>query len=283
MRRMLLRLFAKITTICRLIVLVDADDWNSALVVLQLLSTFGPSPGVPMLKDFELHRGVFEDENRSPSPWPERIPCQFLGGAIAPSLEHLLLNGISIDWSSSVIRNLTSLDLRRIPESHSPDSSRFREVLMDCPRLHRLSLNGASPRFDGQSSRPVALLHLSILVVADFSCQNAMFLFSQISAPNVNDLTLMNLCGEDYLSVFCQITPAFPKVRLLTTYSIEFDVSPVGLGSMTRWLDSMPLLAYLKVANVANPFFGLFFRLDLEILFPRVWHLSIVNRWTHAF
>ncbi|KAJ7782134.1 hypothetical protein B0H14DRAFT_3507301 [Mycena olivaceomarginata] len=29
---------------------------------------------------------------------------------------------------------------------------------------------------------------------------------------------------------------------------------------MTRWLDSMPLLAYLRVANCANEFFGAFFR-----------------------
>ena len=72
----------------------------------------------------------------------------------------------------------------------------------------------------------------------------------------------MNLCGEDYLPVFLQITPAFPKVRLLTTYSIQFDVSLVGLEAMRRWLDSMPLLEYLRVANVTSYFFGLFFRPD---------------------
>ncbi|KAF7377685.1 F-box domain-containing protein [Mycena sanguinolenta] len=263
MRKFLLRLFAKLKTIRTLVVVVE--DWKSGLVVLELLSTFGPSSGVPMLQRLEIHWGL-KDENRSSLLWADVIPHQFLGGAVAPSLEHLSLDSVPIDWSSSVIGNLTTLDLGRFPESHSPDAARFHEVLMNCPRLHKLSMDGGGPRFDGQSSKPVALPHLRILVVAEHSCQNAMLLFSQILAPNVNDLTLMNLCGEDFLPMFLQITAAFPKVRLMTTYSIEFDVGPVGLESMTRWLDSMPLLEYLRVGNVSNYFLGAFFRLgDLEI------------------
>ncbi|KAF7347704.1 F-box domain-containing protein [Mycena venus] len=260
MRQMLLRLFTKLATIRMLIIVVD--DWKSALVVLELLGTFGPSSGVPMLQRFELHRGGMKNEDRKSLAWPNIISQPFIGGVTVPSLAYLSLNGVPIDWSRSVLENLTTFDIRRLPASHSPDAARFREVLMNCPRLQKLSMDGAGPRFeeDAEGFVPVELPHLRTLVVADFSRQYSMFLFSQFSAPNVNDLTLMNLCGDDYLPLFLQLTGAFPKVRLLTAYSIQFEVSPHGLASMTRWLDSMPLLAYLRVANVATQFFGIFFR-----------------------
>ncbi|KAJ6481634.1 hypothetical protein C8R45DRAFT_1150469 [Mycena sanguinolenta] len=237
-REILLRLFTKLATIRMLILVVD--DWKSALDVLELLATFAPSTGVPMFRRFELHRGGLKNERRDLISWPKNMVFRpFLGGAVASSLVYLSLNGVSIDWSTSILANLTTLDIRRLPRSDFLDASRFREVLMNCPRLHKLSLDGAGPKFEEQSSKPVKLPHLRVLVVADHSCQNAMFLFLQISAPDVNDLTLMNLCGEDYLPLFLQITPAFPKVRLLMTYSIQFDVSPVGLEAMRRWLDSI--------------------------------------------
>ncbi|KAJ7161423.1 hypothetical protein C8R43DRAFT_334660 [Mycena crocata] len=260
MRQMLVRLFTKLSTIRMLIIVVD--DWKSALVVLEMLRACGPS-GVPMLQRFELHRGGLKNEDRQSLAWPNVIPLPFLGGAVAPSLAYLSLNGVPIDWSGSVLENLTTFDIRRLPSTHSPDAARFREILINCPRLQKLSMDGAGPRFDEEDMEPIIpinLPHLRTLVVADFTRQYALFLFSQFSAPNVNDLTLMNLCGDDYLPLFLQLTSAFPKVRLLTAYSIQFQSSVVGLTSMTRWLDSMPLLTYLRVANVANQFFGTFFR-----------------------
>ncbi|KAF7340144.1 F-box domain-containing protein [Mycena venus] len=260
MRKMLLRLFTKLAAIRMLIIVVE--DWKSALVVLELLGTFGPSSGVPMLQRFELHRGGLKDQARRSLVWPDIISQPFIGGMRVPSLEYLALNGVPIDWSRSVLENLTTFDIRRIPASYSPDAARFREVLTNCPRLQKLSMDGAGPRFeeDAEGFVPVELPHLRTLVVADFSPQYSMFLFSQFSAPNVNDLTLMNLCGDNYLPLFLQLTGTFPKVRLLTTYSVQFEMTPHGLASMTRWLDSMPLLTYLRIANVATHFFATFFR-----------------------
>ncbi|KAF8216107.1 hypothetical protein K438DRAFT_1800079 [Mycena galopus ATCC 62051] len=249
MRQMLLRLFTKLSTIRMLIVVVD--DWKSALVVLELLGTLGSSCGVPMLQRFELHRGGLKNEDRNALRWPKVIGEPFIGGLAAPSLSYLSLNGVPIDWSRSVLENLTTFDIRRLPATHSPDAARFREILANCPRLSKLSMDGAGPRFEtsAEPTTPVKLPYLRTLIVADFSRQYAQFLFSQFSAPNVNDLTLMNLCGDDYLPF--QITDA---------YSIQFDAASSGMAAMTRWLDSMPLLTYLRLANVANQFFGVFFR-----------------------
>ncbi|KAJ6466944.1 hypothetical protein C8R45DRAFT_1106363 [Mycena sanguinolenta] len=261
LRQILLRLFAKLPTIRTLVLAVG--DWKNPLVALELFNVFARSSGVPMLHGLSLHLGGFyglEADGKRSLPWSEMTPHQFLGGVIAPSLVHLTLDGMPIDWSSSVIGNLTTLELRNLPESHSPDATRFRDILMNCPGLHKLLMKGAGPRFDERSSKPVTLPHLRSLTVSDLSCQKAMFLFSQILAPNVNDLVLMHFCDDDYLPVFIQITSSFPEVRSLTMYSIDFDYNLVTAEAMIRWLDSMPLLAYLKVADVPNPFFGLFFR-----------------------
>jgi hypothetical protein len=277
MRQMLLRLFTKLATIRMLIIVVD--DWKSALVVLELLGAYGAS-GVPMLQRFELHRGGLKNEDRKSLTWPTIIPQPFLGGATAPFLKYLSLNGVPIDWNGSVLENLTTFDIRRLPSSHSPDPHRFREVLRNCPRLQKLSMDGAGPKFDDQDMEevdPVELPHLRTLVIADFTLKYAMFLFTQFSAPNVNDLTLMNLCGADYIPLFLQLTSAFPKVRLLTAYSIQFDASLAGMSSMTRWLDSMPLLTYLRVANVATQFFGTFFRQVVSGSNPVAPRLEVVD------
>ncbi|KAJ7361537.1 hypothetical protein DFH08DRAFT_377136 [Mycena albidolilacea] len=279
MRPMLLRLFTKLATIRTLIIVVD--DWKSALSALELLSTLGPSCGVPLLQRFEVHRGGLRNEDRTTLVWPNLISQPFIGGIIPPSLAYLSLNGIPIDWGRSVVQNLTTFDIRRLPASHSPTAARFREILTSCPRLQKLSMDGAGPIFEDQNTDsefivPVKLPHLRTLIVADFALEYVMFLFSQFSAPDVNDLTLMNLCGDNYLPLFLQLTSAFTKVRLLTCYSIQFDVRPPGLVSMTCWLDSMPLLTYLRVANVANQFFRLFFR-PTDIKTPVCPHLIYMD------
>ncbi|KAJ7897056.1 hypothetical protein B0H14DRAFT_2676779, partial [Mycena olivaceomarginata] len=267
MRPMLLRLFTKLATIRMLIIVVD--DWKSALSVLELLGTLGPSCGVPLLQRFEVHRGGLRNEDSKTIVWPNLI-----------SQTYLSLNGVPIDWGRSVFQNLTTFDIRRLPASHSPTAARFREILASCPRLQKLSMDGAGPIFEDQNRDsefivPVNLPHLRTLIVADFAVEYVMFLFSQFSAPDVNDLTLMNLCGDDYLRLFLQLTSAFTKIRLLTCYSIQFDVSPLGLASMTRWLDSMPLLTYLRVGNVANQFFDIFRPTDIKT--PVCPHLVVVD------
>ncbi|KAJ7293731.1 hypothetical protein C8J57DRAFT_1269797 [Mycena rebaudengoi] len=262
MRRLCERLFQKIATIRMLIIVVD--EWASALVVLDMLRVAAQA-GLPMLQRFELHRGGLKKEDMTTFSWPDVVTYPFLGGVVAPSLAYLSLNGVAVDWSRSVFQNLTTFDIRRLPFTHSPSAARFREILASCPGLQKLSMDGAGPQYEEQDPSqivPVELPHLRTLVIADFTRQYSMFLFAQFSAPNVNDLTLMNLCGDNYLPLFIQLTSAFPKVQLLTTYSIQFEVSPYGSATMTRWLDSMPLLSYLRVANVASSFFGTFFRTD---------------------
>ncbi|KAJ7897049.1 hypothetical protein B0H14DRAFT_2676751, partial [Mycena olivaceomarginata] len=182
-----------------------------ALSVLELLGILGPPCGVPLLQ------ALRETRKRKTVVWPNLISQPFIGGIVPPSLDYLSLNGVTHRLGKVCCpepHHIRPSDVS--PASHSPTAARFREILASCPRLQKLSLDGAGPIFEDQSTVPVDL----------------------------------PIC----------LTSVFTKIRLLTCYSIQFDVSPLGLASMTRWLDSMPLLTYLRVANVANQFFGIFFR-----------------------
>ena len=99
MRQMLLHLFAKISTIRFLIIVVD--DWEGALIVLELLAKFR-STGVPMLQ-----QGGDVDRRSA-----DVIPEAFFSGGVAPCLQCLTLSG---KWSGSVLENLTTFDIRRLP------------------------------------------------------------------------------------------------------------------------------------------------------------------------
>ncbi|KAJ7070885.1 hypothetical protein C8F01DRAFT_1362705 [Mycena amicta] len=256
LRKILGCIFEKRQTIRMLIVTVD--DWESALIVLELLALYGPH-GLPMLQRFELHRGGLKNEDRKSLAWPPMVPQPFLGGAKAPLLSYISLNGVPIDWRGSILENLTTFDMRRLPSTYMPDLARFQEILTNCPRLIKLSLDGAGPR---------------TLVVADFTRAYAIFLFSVFTARNVNDLTLMNLCGDDYSPLFQLMTGMFPRVQLLTAYSLQYE--PHGPPIMVRWLDAMPMLAYMRVANLAPYFYGLFFR-DGDLQNPVAPHLQVLD------
>ncbi|KAF7307054.1 F-box domain-containing protein [Mycena indigotica] len=237
--------------------ILTLDDWPTAMTIMDLLAKYGPS-GLPALERFAIHRGGLKDEQLS---WPQLEPKPFLGGAHAPRLTYLVLNGVPVVWKGSILENLTTFDIRRLPSTYMPDLSRFRQILSSCPRLDRLLLDGAGPRsaeLPQLPASPVDLPLLRTLVLADFTRPYATFILSLFTARNVIDLTLMNFCGEDYSSVFTLMTGMFPHVRLLTAYSLEFH--SYFRPAMVRWMDSMPRLAYLRTANQSSHFYGLFFR-----------------------
>ncbi|KAJ7465175.1 hypothetical protein FB451DRAFT_1262857 [Mycena latifolia] len=275
-RQILSRIFTKLTSIRMLI--ITTEDWGVALAVIELAKAGGPN-GMPLLERFEIHRGGRRQTHTFPPAMVQAFP-------VAPALTYLALNSVPIDWSRSVLENLTTFDIRCLPPALSPDLPRFREILRKCPRLEKLSLDGAGPQFEEPGTDdlpPVQLPHLHTLNIGDFKCRYAMFLFSQFSAPNVNYLSFLNLCGEDFLPLILQITAQFPKVRLLSTYSLQFDTSPLGVATMTKWLDSMPLLAYLQVANVPALFWAAFFRVgppSTGLIAPNLTAVSVtaVNR-----
>ncbi|KAJ8523306.1 hypothetical protein ONZ45_g180 [Pleurotus djamor] len=243
-------------------IVVTVNNWPPALVVLDRVSEYCQQRSMPLLERFELHR------SGSPYVWigagyepdKHRIPMTLFGGVQLPSVEHVTINGIHIDWNLSPLSNLTRLDIRRIPLELSPSLDRFREILRLCPRLSKLSLDGAGPSWKPISpdDEPVVLPNLSHLVVGDYSLQYALYVLQQFKAPNIRELSLMNLVGEDYAPFYSMITGSFPEVRVLTLFNIECTGTSSCSLAMIKWLMSMPKLGFLRIAGLRQHVINLF-------------------------
>ncbi|KAH7916440.1 hypothetical protein BJ138DRAFT_1052779 [Hygrophoropsis aurantiaca] len=245
------KVFVKLSQIRMLVVIVD--NWPPALVVLHKLQEAGRA-GIPINMDrFEIHRSGRPYVWIGPGYMPDshRNPTVLFGGRIT-SLNYLCLNGIHIDWNNSPVRNLTNLDLRRMPLDVSPTLARFQEILRNCPMLFKLALDGAGPAPEEKQPGhiPVDLLHLKILVLGDFSLMYALYVLMQLNAPNVRDFTVMNMTGEDYTPLLSALTSRFKEVRLLTIYTVELGITPQAKRVLVRWLNSMPNISYLRIAAV---------------------------------
>jgi len=251
MEELIDKIFVKVSQI-RMLVLV-VDNWPPALVVLHKLHEAAEAGNVINMERLEIHRmgqpfvwlgSGFELKGR-------RSPVVLFGGQ-TQSLKYLCLSGVHIDWNMTPLSNLSTLDLRKIAMNVAPTLERFREVLLACPRLHKLSLDGAGPqpvpkRLDHE---PVDLPHLKVLVIGDFSMIYSCYVLSQFKACNVRDLTLMNLIGEDYAPMIIGITGRFKQLRLLTLYTVKIDPTEMSKKAMVRFLYAMPYLSYLRVASM---------------------------------
>lgn len=264
MNTLLTKLFTKISNIRILIIVVE--DWEPVLVVLDKLRSASRS-GVPLaIERFELHRTgspyIQLGEGYQPSSY--LLPIPLFGAAQTTFLRYVSLNGVHVDWRHSSLANLTTLDLRRIPLERSPGTIEFRDLLRNSPRLHKLCMDGAGPQWKQEQDvgelEAIELLELRIFIMSDFSLHYASYVLSHILAPNVRDLTLMNFVGEDYTPIVAQITSRFAEVRILTVYSVELLDSAQTTWTLVKWLESMPLLTYLRIAQVKQVFLDAFLR-----------------------
>ncbi|KAK7465413.1 hypothetical protein VKT23_005391 [Stygiomarasmius scandens] len=253
------RLTPVVSNIRMLIVLFT--EWNSILSILRWLDRWGPR--VPLaMERLEIHR------LGSPYQWPSHnwMPSMhtvslypLFGGKYIPSLTYITLNALHVDWDNTSFENLTTLDIRRIPLELCPTMTRFREMLASCPKLDKLSIDGAGPS-DRPNARhdkePILLSSLRTLVLANFTVQFLHSIITHIAAPNVRDLTLMNFVTVDYTPFYAYITNKFPQVRLLTLYTVQCKAE--GIDAVIDCLDSFPHLTYLRIAGLEKDFLGLF-------------------------
>jgi hypothetical protein len=254
-------LCTKILSIRMFIIILE--DWEPVLTILDKLRTAAVTHGPPSIERFELHRSgsPYVQIGDGYQPSSLRHPLPLFGGVPTPKLTYFSINGVYIDWRQSHLRNLTTLDLRRMPLERSPELSQFRDILTSSPALRKLCLDGAGPQWhpeDYCDLPPVQLSQLKIFILADVSLHYALYILRHIATPNVLDLTLMNLVGEDYTPLFGVMTARFPAVKLLTLYSVETLHSPGAGRVLVKWLDSMPLLSYLRLANIKRLFLDAF-------------------------
>ncbi|KAI0068096.1 hypothetical protein BV25DRAFT_1818464 [Artomyces pyxidatus] len=242
----------------RMLILV-IDSWPPVLALFDRLRN---SPRVPKwLERVEIHRTGRPYIWPGPDlPSPEFIAGTSLCAGNAPALHFLCLNGVHVNWNTSPMVNLTTLDLRRMPMSVGMTLQRFRDVLRASPKLKKLSLDGAGPfrPKDWNFSMvlpPIDLPDLTTALFGDFSMTYAIYAISNIHAPNVRDLSLVNMTGEDY-GLFCKfMVGRFPNVVVLTMYTLQVEDTPQNTRYMVQWLMSMPLVQYLRVAALGQHMF----------------------------
>ncbi|KAJ3816608.1 hypothetical protein F5880DRAFT_1512513, partial [Lentinula raphanica] len=242
------------------VLIILLEDWEPILSVLKWLSDYGKEGVRPlMMERFEIHR------TGNPFLWPglvwrgtNFVPVNhstslysLFGGKYVPELKSFTMNGINIDWANThSLNNLTTLDLRRIPLQLCPPVSCFRQILATSPMLMKLSLDGAGPASSNPttiSNLPtIDLPHLHTLVLANFAAPFTTNIVSHFTAPNLKDLTIMNFTGVNYGPFYEFMIGRFQKIKLLALRTATCPIKTLPM--MIKWLDSMPLLAFARLA-----------------------------------
>ena len=253
MENLMDKLLLKVQTIRTLVIMVDT--WKPALAVLQKLRDCYYKP--MRIERFELHRTgrpwlwvgpMHESQNRP-------RPIAFCGRRILPRLTYACFNGLHIRWSVLQLSRLHVLDLRRVPLEKCPSLYDFRDMLEGCPRLSKLALDAAGPKWILENEvvsglPPIDLPCLATLVLGDFTVLYAIYVLNTFTAKNLIDLTVLNMVGFDYGPLIEHLVGRFPEVRVLTMYSLHLLDSIPNKRHMIKWLQSMPKIEILKIARL---------------------------------
>jgi hypothetical protein len=150
-----------------------------------------------------------------------------------------------------------------MPPDLGPGLERFRQILENSPNLRKLSLDGAGPIVPTgpamHSLPPVFLPQLESFVLGDVRVTYAVFCARIIHAPNVRELTLLNLIGSDHTPLLKALTGKFPELLILTLYCVEVKRTANNGRILTRWLLSIPKLKFMRMALMKPPMLAQFF------------------------
>ena len=247
------KLLLKIRTIRTLVIMVDT--WQPALVVLHKLRNSYDIP--ERMERFELHRTGRPWLWVGPMPQPRKrsAPISFCDRRILPHLTYACFNGLNIRWSALQMSNLYVLDMRRVPIANCPSIYDFRDMLQGCPQLSKLALDAAGPRWVAEDVvdvglPPIDLPCLATLVIGDFTVLYAIYILNTFTAKNTIDLTILNMVGYDYGPLIEHLTGRFPDIRVMTIYSVQLLDSIPNKRRMIKWLQSMPKIEVLKIAQL---------------------------------
>lgn len=269
------------------------DVWAPMFVALDQINPYIMSHGAPRLESLALSR-CNEYASYSPEFSPrsmkgrplfsfdERtIPAQKLGNLL-PSLRHLKLQGVHVEWSvlgqilsQRTNASLASLELDYHCRDVRPSLEEFHQILASSSQLERLTISGSGPfvaDLDDDATlvhhdcRPVPLPKLRNLTVGYrdvFECQTILEL---LYAPNTQALTLEDATHVadpeevDAGPVFAYLATGefgelehknasaravFPSLTSLSLSSIKTHKRPLN-----AFLNSLKHLRHLSVSNM---------------------------------
>ncbi|KAF9567007.1 hypothetical protein CPC08DRAFT_627677 [Agrocybe pediades] len=242
-------------------VVMVVDDWDPLIYLLKAFSLIPKDKLLPtILHSFELHRtgSVYRLTGAGLPAEDYNISYALFGGVKVPSLRHVAFNGVHIDWENSKISNLTTLDIRRLNLEKSPTLTRFRAILQASPDMNRILMDGGGPKYveDRQvlaSLKPILLPKLRHLMFGDYNIIYALYALSQMDIPNVVDLTLMEIFGENLSPFFALLKSKTTKLQNLTL-SMKQPIPPNSVAAVVTWLAAQKDLYFLRLRGTHKTF-----------------------------
>ncbi|KAL5495083.1 NAN1_1 [Sanghuangporus weigelae] len=237
-----------------------ADTWAVITAAEQVLQRV-PSPR--SLQRLEIRRtgsAYVRFEPSGAAPEGVRIPVRLFGGAQAPMLNHLTLNGVYADFRSSSFRNLRVLEMRKMATEQMPNMKDFYPVLEGSPYLEKLTFHCACPTLTGPEDysiwedAEVKLTYLRELALCDLLPFYAMFLVRLISAPNLQRLRLERIHNPDDMDVNELITELCYKPRDKLTELVVYDLVCNDIPMIASWIGRTSVRR-LRVGKVPDAFF----------------------------
>lgn len=233
---------------------IRVDTWE---VTLAGLCSLAKAPPAPLLTSFEFYRsGPCYASFSGGAPEALRTPQSIFKNG-APSITHVRLCGVHIDWKAHPFRNLDTLDLRQTATELMPPTKTFQAMLANSPNLRRLYLDSTGPKFSKNApddvGPPVQLLKLQELMMVDLSTDFAHYVLQQFSAPNLKQLAFVGFT-EDFLDILQYTTGLFPRLTVLALDSIFICTDEASRSLAVPWLRSMPRLRYLRLSRVPPRF-----------------------------
>ncbi|KAJ3770088.1 hypothetical protein FB446DRAFT_621015, partial [Lentinula raphanica] len=231
--------------------LVVRFEKSELLVVLNWLRDRAQISKIPFkIERLDIHQignpQSFDPVNHTVSLYP------LLGGRNDSRLRSLTVNGVDIDWvNPPLFDKLTTLHLRRLPLS--PSHPLFYRILARSTNLTTLSLDAISSVGDPTANdHPIVEFgQLYTLSLANLTAPHAKNVISYFAAPSLKHLSIVDFKGADYGPFFEFMIGRFQEVELLTLRRIDY-LDDAFLSSMTKWLDSMPLLACARLAAIRH-------------------------------
>ena len=259
MNRILDILMTKSDQIRILVVVVEL--WPPILMLLNRLHQ--SSQRLRQLERIEIHRTGRPYRWDGPGyPLSEYQHALSLCGGQTQRINHICMNGIHLDWDRSCLTYLTHLDLRRMPPDLGPSLERFRYMLESSPNLRKLSLDGAGPILPMNPSArpypPVFLPRLESLTLGDFHVTYAIFCAGIIHAPNVREITILNLVGEDHAQLLKVLTGKFPELLILALFGVKIRRAAENARIVMQWLLSIPKIKFMRIAAMETDLLDLF-------------------------
>ncbi|KAH9982823.1 hypothetical protein BGW80DRAFT_47567 [Lactifluus volemus] len=238
------------------------EMWPPILVLLDRLHK--SSRSLEQIERIEIHRTGRPYRWNGPGyPLSDYQHALTLCDGRTRRVNSICLNGIHLDWDRCHLSNLTVLDLRRMPPELGPSFERFREMLKSSPNLKKLCLDGAGPIRPPEpaesSHTPVVLPQLESFVLGDFSVEYAVFCVNAIHAPNVHEVTVLNLLSADHTQLIRALTGKFPELLMATLYGLDVPKSQQGAKAVAEWLLSIPKVKFMRMALIKPNVYANFF------------------------